>query len=118
MMKNKRTFFGRLLRGTAVTALSAVLFSALPVLKADAAAGRVTLSEDGTLTLSGEVTKEQIGAYRENDAVKAVTAKKGTVLPANCSWLFQYYRAQTIDLSNASSSAVTDMGGCSAVATI
>ena len=109
MMKNKRTFFGRLLRGTAVTALSAVLFSALPVLKADAAAGSVTLSADGTLTLSGEVTREQIRAYRDNDAVKAVTAKKGTVLPANCSWLFQYYRAQTIDLSNASSSEVTDM---------
>ena len=109
-MKNSRTFFGRLLRGAAVTALSAVLLSALPVLKADAAAGMVTLSADGTLTLSGEVTKEQIGAYRENDAVKAVTAKKGTVLPADCSHLFQNYLARTIDLSNASSSAVTDMG--------
>ncbi|MBQ3940145.1 MAG: hypothetical protein II723_03445, partial [Oscillospiraceae bacterium] len=64
-MKNSRTFFGRLLQGAAVTALSAVLFSALPVLKADAAAGKVTLSADGTLTLSGEVTKEQIWAYRE-----------------------------------------------------
>ncbi|MCR5307304.1 MAG: hypothetical protein K6E36_12515 [Oscillospiraceae bacterium] len=40
MMKNKRTFSGRLLRGAAGSALSAVLFSALPVLKADAAAGR------------------------------------------------------------------------------
>ncbi|MCR5307305.1 MAG: DUF285 domain-containing protein [Oscillospiraceae bacterium] len=109
-MKNKQTFFGRLLCGTAVTALSAVLFSALPVLKADAAAGKVTLSADGTLTLSGEVTKEQIEAYRDKSAVKAVTAKKGTVLPADCSRLFQNYLARTIDLSNASFSAVTDMG--------
>ncbi len=130
-MKNKRSFFGRLLRGAAVLALTAVLFSALPALKAKAAAGEVTLSDDGTLTLSGEVTKDQIWAYRENNAVKAVTAKKGTVLPADCSELFSsgyaysYYdekeqedmavlhsyweNVERVDLSQADASRVTDL---------
>ena len=45
---------------------------------AAAAAGSVKLSEDGVLTLSGAVTKEQIWKYRGNWSVTSVVAKPGT----------------------------------------
>ena len=77
---------------TAGAALSAALlgtgiFSAS--LTANAAGGTVTLDESGKLTLSGELTKEQIWAYRDNQDVKSIYAKKGTLLPGDCSNLFQ-----------------------------
>ena len=76
---------------TAGAALSAALlgtgiFSAS--LTANAAGGTVTLDTSGKLTLSGELTKEQIWAYRDNPDVKCIYADYGTVLPADCSWLF------------------------------
>lgn len=53
------------------------------------AAGKVTLNEEtGVLTLSGEVTKEQIWAFRENQKVTNIVAAEGTVLPIDCTGLF------------------------------
>ena len=124
----KRSFSGRLLSfaaafATAVSALSAL--PALPALKAQAA-GSVTLSSDGTLTLSGAVTKDQIWAYRENSSVKRVVAANDCVLPADCSSLFYvayeepdngdgdgypiyWLGVSSIDFSNADTSNVTNM---------
>ena len=124
----KRPFSGRLLSFAAAFATAVSAFSALPaipVLKAQAA-GSVTLSSDGTLTLSGAVTKEQIQAYRENDNVLRVVAADDCVLPANCAGMFEgvflwhedddgeIYRTcwdnlTSIDLSKADTSCVTDM---------
>ena len=81
--------------------------------------GSVTLSSDGTLTLSGAVTREQIHAYSNNDSVKRIYAASDCVLPVNCSNLFAnsslysglvYWKQLTsIDLSNADTSNVTTM---------
>ena len=95
----KRSFSGRLLSfaaafATAVSALSAL--PALPALKAQAA-GSVTLSSDGTLTLSGAVTKDQIWAYRENSSVKRVVAADDCVLPEDCAELFEGCVTETWD---------------------
>ena len=85
------------------------------------AAGSVTL-ENGVLTLSGAVTKEQIWEYKKNNAVKSVVARENCVLPEDCSYLFfRRYDFDTeekydfwvgltkIDLSKADTSQVTDM---------
>ena len=99
---------------------------------ANAAAGSITLSDDGVLTLHGELTKEQIWAYRENESVTSVVAAQGTVLPADCSSLFrngfqeelydergrEYYQTQyywknvtSVDLSHADKSKITKANG-------
>ena len=131
-MMRKRT------KAAAAAAMAlAMLCGALPVVPGGAellntpltahAAGSVTLDEEtGVLTLSGAVTKAQIWAYQENDAVESVVAAEGCVLPADCSWLFHYDRAyreygppdfdqdyweflSEIDFSKADTSRVTDM---------
>ena len=67
----------------------------------------------GTLTLSGNVVKEEVQAWAENENVKKIICAEGTVLPADCSNLFTptYMNcyAKYIDLSNAKTSNVTDM---------
>ena len=99
---------------------------------ANAAAGSITLSDDGVLTLHGELTKEQIWAYRENESVTSVVAANGTILPADCSNLFrngfqnelydeygcEYYTTQyywknvtSVDLSRADKSKITKATG-------
>ena len=112
MLKRLKTA-AALLAGAAVI----VLF---PALRADAAEGNVTLSGDGVLTLSGELTRDQILAYRQNPDVTSIVAEQGAVLPADCSYLFQntpYYsdtahmeweNVQTVDLSAADASQVTN----------
>ena len=112
MIKGMKTA-AALLTGAAVI----VLF---PALRADAAEGNVTLSGDGVLTLSGELTRDQILAYRQNPDVTSIVAEQGAVLPADCSYLFQntpYYsdtahmeweNVQTVDLSAADASQVTN----------
>ena len=47
----------------------------------------VELSGD-TLTLKGNVVKEDVQAYAGKSAVKKVVAEKGDVLPADCSDMF------------------------------
>ena len=70
----------------------------------------VTFDEEtGTLTLAGNVKKSDVQAYKKNEAVKKVVCAEGTVLPEDCSWLFENFKAETIDLSNADTSNVTDM---------
>ena len=95
-------------------------------LTANAADGSVTFDEEsGTLTLHGAVTKDMIDAYKKNEAVTSVVAAEGTVLPSDCSKLFDsestldlitgkyvakfWKNLQSIDLSKCDTSNVTNM---------
>ena len=97
-------------------------------LTADAAAGTVTLDTSGKLTLSGDVTKEQIWAYRDNENVTSIFADPGCTFPEDCSRLFEGYeidpdgsyhyntvkhwkKVTTIDLRGADTSRVRNMSG-------
>ena len=75
-----------------------------------AAAGTVTLDETtGTLTLSGAVKLADVTPYAKNDAVKKVVAAEGTVLPEYSGRMFENFKAESIDLSKADTSAVKTM---------
>lgn len=63
----------------------------------------------GVLTLSGAVTKEDLSPYENKDEVTAVIAQEGTVLPEDCTKLFEDIYAPSIDLTKADASAVTNM---------
>ncbi len=63
----------------------------------------------GTLTLSKNVDKESVMEYAKKDEVKKVTALESTVFPQDCSYMFFKFCAESIDLSKADTSAVTDM---------
>lgn len=65
--------------------------------------------ETGILTLKGNVIKDEVVHYANNRNVKKVIAEEETVLPADCSSLFANFMCSSIDLSNADTSAVTDM---------
>ena len=71
----------------------------------------------GTLTLSGNVVKEDVQKWANNEQVKNVVCKEGTVFPQDCGALFGGINAKEFDLSNADTSQVTDMcamfQGCS-----
>ena len=79
------------------------------------AAGSLSASADvtpdgDTLKLSGNVTVDEVQAYANNEAVKKVVCEPGTVFPEDSSYLFyQFMYAESIDLSNADTSQVTDM---------
>ena len=86
------------------------------------AAGGVKLSGD-TLILSGNVEVDAVQEYHQNENVKKITCKKGTVFPADCYGLFGYfYYVENIDLSNADTSHVTSMNsmfcGCIALESV
>ncbi|MBP0972121.1 MAG: hypothetical protein J5753_08795, partial [Oscillospiraceae bacterium] len=84
------------LKAAAVAAMALVMLSsALPAipcgtkllnapLTAHAAGSAVFDQDTRTLTLNGNVTKEQIWEYRLNDYVENIIAAKGCVLPADC----------------------------------
>ena len=67
------------------------------------AAASITASADAalsndrkTLTLSGNVTKEEVRHYLSQDCsssetLERIIAEEGTVLPADCSGMFYYY---------------------------
>ena len=79
-------------------------------LTADAADSTVSFDEErGTLILSGNVNKDDVIAYADNEKVKTVYCKQGTVFPEDCSEMFQYFRATDFDLHDADTSKVTDM---------
>ena len=63
----------------------------------------------GTLTLSGNVDRDEVMDYRQNEAVKKVICAKGTVLPPVCAYMFNDCCAETIDLTNADTSNVENM---------
>ena len=63
----------------------------------------------GVLTICGKVNKEDIRKYYDNEKVKKVFCAKGTVFPSDCSFMFESFKAESIDLSNADTSNVTDM---------
>lgn len=65
--------------------------------------------ENGVLTLSGNVAKKDVQNWRSNSDVEKVVCTEGTVLPVDSSSLFAFFRASEIDLSNASTTGVTNM---------
>ena len=94
-------------------------------LTAQAATGStVTLDEKtGVLTLSGNVVRDDVRAFKEDERVTSVVAAPGTVLPSNSSQLFNNFVAlESIDLQNADTSNVTDMcymfRGCSSLSSL
>ncbi|MBR6419355.1 MAG: BspA family leucine-rich repeat surface protein [Oscillospiraceae bacterium] len=78
---------------------------------AEAASSCVRFDEaTGTLYLSGDVVLDEVRAYAKNEAVKHVVAEEGTVFPKDSSNLFfEFYYVQTMDLSKADTSQVTNM---------
>ena len=79
--------------------------------QAEDAGSTATLNEKtGVLTLSGNVVRDDVRAFKEDERVTSVVAAPGTVLPANCYCLFYKFKSvMTIDLSKADTSNVTDM---------
>ncbi|MBR3446570.1 MAG: BspA family leucine-rich repeat surface protein [Oscillospiraceae bacterium] len=70
----------------------------------------VSLDEGtGVLTLSGNLTAEEVQAYKSNDSVKSVVCKSGTVFPEDSSNLFREFDCESIDLTNADTSQVKNM---------
>lgn len=65
-------------------------------------------SSTRTLTLSGNVVKEDVQAWARKSVQKIVCADN-TVLPVDCSKLFYYITAKEIDLSKASTVNTTNM---------
>ena len=63
----------------------------------------------GTLTLSGNITAAEVQKYAKNEAVRAVVAAEGCVFPFYCSSMFKNFCAESIDISKADTSNVTDM---------
>lgn len=64
----------------------------------------------GVLTLSGNVTKSAVFPYRNDTRVKSVVCANGTVFPEDCSYMFENFKAVSMDLSKANTSAVKKMG--------
>ena len=62
-----------------------------------------------TLKLKGNVIKEEVRKYADNEIVQFVVAEEGTVFPEDCSNLFYSYTASSIDLSKADTSGVNNM---------
>jgi len=70
----------------------------------------VTFDEEtGLLTLSGNITKDDLKSYRYSSKVKKIVALEGTVLPDDCSDLFSFFRAESIDLSMVETGNVHNM---------
>ena len=70
----------------------------------------VTFDEEtGLLTLSGNITKDDLKSYRYSSKVKKIVALEGTVLPDDCSDLFSFFKAESIDLSKAYTGRVHNM---------
>lgn len=65
--------------------------------------------ETGTLTLSGTVAFDEVHTYAEDTRVTKVVCESGAVLPEDCSGLFTYFCAESIDLSKADSSGVKNI---------
>lgn len=64
---------------------------------------------DGVLTLSGNVVRAEVRDFEKKKEVEKIVCAENTVLPADCSSLFAFYKATEIDLSNADTSGVTSM---------
>ena len=62
--------------------------------------------ETGVLTLRGRVSK---GDVRQYTNAKKVVCEEGTVFPADCSFMFDMFKAETFDLANADTSNVHNM---------
>ena len=74
------------------------------------AESNVTFDEEtGLLTLSGNITKDDLKSYKYNSKVKKVVALEGNVLPENSKDLFSFVRAESIDLSKADTHNVKNM---------
>ncbi|MBR6983152.1 MAG: BspA family leucine-rich repeat surface protein [Ruminococcus sp.] len=65
----------------------------------------------GTLTLTGEIRKEQLDKYRNDSRVKHITTNGTAVLPEDCNHFFTEFTAlEDVDLSTIDSTNVTDIG--------
>ena len=74
------------------------------------AESNVTFDEEtGLLTLSGNITKDDLKSYKYSSKVKKIVALEGTVLPDDCSDLFSFFKAESIDLSIAYTGRVHNM---------
>ena len=74
------------------------------------AESNVTFDEEtGLLTLSGNITKDDLKSYKYSSKVKKIVALEGTVLPDDCSDLFSYFKAESIDLSMVETGNVHNM---------
>ena len=65
----------------------------------------------GTLYLFGNVGRAAVAVYSGNTAVKKVIAQEGTILPDDCTLMFNGFKANEIDLSKAETSNVISMYG-------
>ena len=63
----------------------------------------------GVLTLSGNVTLDEVKEYEKDSRVKSVVCKNGTVFPEDCTGMFENFEAESIDISNADTSNVVNM---------
>ena len=72
-------------------------------------AGATLDAESGILILARKVTRADLEPYADDDAVKGIYAIEGTVFPEDCTNLFLDIEANTIDISLADTSAVTNM---------
>lgn len=74
------------------------------------AESNVTFDEDtGLLTLSGNITKDDLSNYKYSSKVKKIVALEDTVLPDDSSDLFSYFKAESIDLSMVETGNVHNM---------
>lgn len=74
------------------------------------AESHVTFDEEtGLLTLSGNITKDDLKNYKYNSKVKKIVALEGTVLPDDSTDLFSYFKAESIDLSMVETGNVHNM---------
>ncbi|WP_295085176.1 BspA family leucine-rich repeat surface protein [Ruminococcus sp.] len=65
-------------------------------------------SKTGTLTLSGEICRDEILELKTNRDIETIICAPGAILPADCSELFCGISAKYIDVSNADASKVTN----------
>ena len=78
------------------------------IITANAAGSYASLNEStGVLTIGGEINKNMLEPYRHQANI--VIADESAVLPKSCNNLFRWFNAESIDLSKADASIVTDM---------
>lgn len=94
------------MKTAAAVFIGAALCTAGATITANAAAN---LMADGTLILSGNVQRDELLPYQNNPSVKKVICDPGTVFPEDSNHLFNAVTAESIDLTNADTSGVTNM---------
>ena len=94
--------------GLPVSGSSSPLFGASLTASAEEQTSTASF-KDGVLTLSGNVVVDHVREWSKSTDVKKIVCEEGTVFPENCYYMFAWFKAEEIDLSNADTSAVTNM---------